>query len=76
MAGNYPMSKVEKVLKRAIELSAMPDDAFPELARCLVELHELSPRLLRQYCDESGVKSRKAYYLVELGRRLGSRTTA
>jgi hypothetical protein len=66
------MSTITKTLKRAVKLSATADDNFPELARCLAEIYSEDRRMWRQFLELSGVKSRKAYYLVELGKHLGT----
>ena len=64
------MSEIAKVLKRAVKLAAEPADDFPELARCLADIHDDDRSLLREFIEESGMGKRKAYYLVELGTQL------
>ena len=63
------MSDIKKLLKQAVKLAAEPTDNFPELARCLADIHH-DRGSLREFVDESGMGKRKAYYLVELGTRL------
>ena len=64
------MTRNEKLLRKAVELSAQPDDTFPGLARALAAIYAQDKALLGRYIAESGIGRRKAYYLLDLGKRL------
>ena len=64
------MTKNEKLLRRAVELSARPDDTFPGLARSLAAIYAQDKALLGRFIEQSGMGRRKAYYLLDLGKRL------
>ena len=64
------MTRIEKLLQTAIKLSAQPDDTFPGLARSLAAIYAQDKALLGRFIEQSGMGRRKAYYLLDLGKRL------
>jgi hypothetical protein len=64
------MSKVDMLLENAVRLSDRPEDTFPKLARALAKLYAHDKNLLRQFLGASTMGRRKAYYLIELGKRI------
>ena len=64
------MTRNEKLLRKAVELSARPEDTFLDLARALTAMYAQDKALLGRYIAESGIGRRKAYYLLDLGKRL------
>ena len=64
------MTRNEKLLRKAVELSARPEDTFLALARALAAIYAQDKSLLGRYIAESGIGRRKAYYLLDLGKRL------
>lgn len=58
--------------KTAIALAEEPNDTFPELARRLAKVHERDRSGLGRFVQQSDIKRRKAYYLLELGKKLPS----
>jgi hypothetical protein len=64
------MAAIKARLRKAVRLAARPESTFLELARSLASLHDTDPAALRRFITDSGMKQRKAYYLLELGRRL------
>ena len=64
------MTRLEKLLQTAVKLSARPDDTFLDLARALAAIYAQDKALLGRFIAESGIGRRKAYYLLELGKRL------
>ena len=64
------MTRIEKLLQTAVKLSAQPDDTFPGLARSLAAIYAQDKALLGRFIGQSGMGRRKAYYLLDLGKRL------
>ena len=64
------MTRNEKLLRKAVKLSAQPDDTFPGLARSLAAIYAQDKALLGRFIQQSGMGRRKAYYLLDLGKRL------
>ena len=64
------MTRIEKLLQTAVKLSARPDDTFPGLARSLAAIYAQDKALLGRFIEQSGMGRRKAYYLLDLGKRL------
>ena len=64
------MTRIEKLLQTAVKLSAQPDDTFPGLARSLAAIYAQDKALLGRFIEQSGMGRRKAYYLLDLGKRL------
>ena len=64
------MTRIEKLLRKAVELSARPDDTFLDLARALAAIYAQDKALLGRFIEQSGIGRRKAYYLLDLGKRL------
>ena len=63
-------TRIEKLLQTAVELSARPDDTFLDLARALAAIYAQNKALLGRFIEQSGMGRRKAYYLLDLGKRL------
>ena len=64
------MTRNEKLLRKAVELSARPEDTFLDLARALAAIYAQDKSLLGRFIEQSGIGRRKAYYLLDLGKRL------
>ena len=64
------MTRIEKLLQTAVKLSARPDDTFLALARSLAAVYAHDKALLGRFIEQSGMGRRKAYYLLDLGKRL------
>ena len=64
------MTRNEKLLRKAVELSARPEDTFLALARALAAIYAQDKSLLGRFIEQSGIGRRKAYYLLDLGKRL------
>src|SRR5688572_14639298 len=64
------MPSTADLMNRALHLSAQPQDQTLELARCLADLHARDSRHLKAFLERSGIKRRKAYYLVNIGQQL------
>jgi hypothetical protein len=64
------MAAIEARLRKAVKLAARPESTFLELAQFLASLHDTDPTVLLRFVHDSGMKKRKAYYLLELGQRL------
>ena len=57
-------------LKTAIQLARQPALNFFELAASITALHDADPTLLREVIEKSGMRRRRLYYLLEVGKLL------
>jgi len=60
----------QETFDRAVRLAARFDDDFMELGRLLKRLQERDHELFKQVCGETHLDRRKAYYLVQIARRV------
>jgi len=59
-----------EIKQRALELGARPEENFLQLARCLRMLNETDTNLYQNVVERLKLGRRKAYYLVEIDKRL------
>ena len=62
------MSEIEDLYGSAIELARAFDQNFVDLAVKLHQLQELSPERYSDFVKQSGVGTRKAYYLIAISK--------
>ena len=62
----YPFTLVEQ----AKSLSADFDQNFVALGKVLTQLRDISAADMKQFCNEAGISTRKAYYLIALTKKI------